>query len=136
MVPLRNRPYVHYMVDAMRAAGLDGAIFSMGYLPEPIQGYFADRDLGGFTLDYVVEDQSLGTAGGIKNAEAYLDEGPFVATNGDVLSGVDLAEVIEAHRESGVPSDNHPHLGGRPHGLRACGGGSSIEGQEVRGEAR
>ena len=102
MVPLRNRPYVHYMVDAMRAVGLDGAIFSMGYLPEPIQGYFADRDLGGFTLDYVVEDQPLGTAGGIKNAEAYLDEGPFVATNGDVLSGVDLAEVIEAHRESGA----------------------------------
>lgn len=102
MVPLRNKPYVHYMVDAMRAAGLDGAIFSMGYLPEPIQDYFAGRDLGSFTLDYVVEDRPLGTAGGIKNAEAYLDEGPFVATNGDILSGVDLAEVIEAHIESGA----------------------------------
>jgi mannose-1-phosphate guanylyltransferase len=102
MVPLRNKPYVHYMVDTMRAAGLEGAVFSMGYLPEPIQRYFAGRDLGGFTLDYVVEDRPLGTAGGIKNAEAYLDEGTFVATNGDVLSGVDLAEVIEAHMESGA----------------------------------
>jgi mannose-1-phosphate guanylyltransferase len=102
MVPLRNKPYVHYMVDTMRAAEFDGAIFSMGYLPEPIQRYFAGRDLGGFSLDYVMEERPLGTAGGIKNAEEYLDEGPFLATNGDVLTGLNLAEVIEAHVDSGV----------------------------------
>jgi mannose-1-phosphate guanylyltransferase len=90
------------MVDTMEAAGLDGVVFSMGYLPEPIQRYFAGRDLNGFSLDYVVEDYPLGTAGGIKNTEAYLDEGPFVATNGDVLSGIDLTEVIGAHLESGA----------------------------------
>jgi mannose-1-phosphate guanylyltransferase len=97
MVPLRNKPYVQYMVDTMRAGGLDGAVFSMGYLPEPIQHYFADKDLDGFSLDYVVEEQPLGTAGGIKNAEEYLDRGPFVATNGDILTGLDLMEVIQAH---------------------------------------
>jgi mannose-1-phosphate guanylyltransferase len=100
MVPLRNKPYVQYMVDTLRDAGLDGAIFSMGYLPDAIQRYFADRDLDGFSLDYVVEEQPLGTAGGIKNVEEYLDEGPFVATNGDILTGIDLAEVIEAHVQS------------------------------------
>jgi mannose-1-phosphate guanylyltransferase len=102
MVPLRNKPYVQYLVDTLKAAGLDGAIFAMGYLPDAIQRYFADQDLDGFSLDYVVEERPLGTAGGIKNAEAYLEEGPFVATNGDVLTGIDLAEVIEAHVESGA----------------------------------
>ena len=42
MVPLRNRPYVQYMVDALKDAELEGAIFSMGYLPEAIQRCFAD----------------------------------------------------------------------------------------------
>jgi mannose-1-phosphate guanylyltransferase len=102
MVPLRNKPYVQYMVDTMKAADLDGAVFSMGYLPEAIQSYFANRNLNGFSLDYVLEEQPLGTAGGIKNAEEYLDGGPFVATNGDVLTGIDLIEVIEAHMESGA----------------------------------
>jgi mannose-1-phosphate guanylyltransferase len=74
MVPLRNKPYVQYLIDTMAAAGLDGAVFSMGYLPKPIKSYFADRDLNGFSLDYVVEERPLGTAGGIKNAEEYLDE--------------------------------------------------------------
>lgn len=100
MVPLRNKPYVQYMVDTMRAAALNGTVFSMGYLPEPIQRYFTGKNLDGFSLDYVVEEQPLGTAGAIKNAEEYLDEGPFVATNGDVLTGLNLAEVIEAHRSS------------------------------------
>src|SRR5215212_5871977 len=96
MVPLRNKPYVQYMVDTIRAAELKGVVFSMGYLPKPIQRYFEDRDLNGFSLDYVVEEQPLGTAGGIKNAEEHLGEGPFVATNGDVLTGTNLMEVIEA----------------------------------------
>lgn len=100
MVPLRNKPYVRYLIDVMTSAGLGGAVFSMGYLPRPIQRYFADQDMGGFSLDYAVEEYPLGTAGGIKNAEEYLDEGPFVATNGDVLTGIDLSEVIEAHMES------------------------------------
>jgi mannose-1-phosphate guanylyltransferase len=44
----------------------------------------------------------LGTAGGIKNAEGLLGEGPFVATNGDVLTGLALEEIIEAHVGSGA----------------------------------
>jgi mannose-1-phosphate guanylyltransferase len=85
------------MVDSLKAAGLDGAVFSLGYLPDPIRRYFDGQELNGFTLDYVLENHPLGTAGGIKNAEEYLDGGPFLATNGDILTGVDLAEVVEAH---------------------------------------
>ncbi len=101
MVPLRNKPYIHYMVDSIKAAGLEGAIFSMGYLPDPIKRYFAGQDLDGFFLEYVVEEHPLGTAGGIKNVEEHL-EGTFVATNGDVLSGLDLQDVVTAHQGSGA----------------------------------
>ncbi|MDQ3965474.1 MAG: nucleotidyltransferase family protein, partial [Actinomycetota bacterium] len=100
MVPLRNRPFMGYMIDFLRDGELDGAVLSLGYLPDPIQGYFAERDLNGFSIDYAVEDYSLGTAGGIKNAEKYLDGGPFVVVNGDVLSGMDLRVAIARHKES------------------------------------
>src|SRR3712207_7134787 len=53
----------------------------------------------GFSIDYAVEDTALGTAGGIKNAEGYLDGGPFVVVNGDVLSGMDLRVAIERSEE-------------------------------------
>lgn len=100
MVPLRGKPYIRYLIDSIRTAGLDGAVLSMGYLPHSIQDYFAEHNLENFSLDYVVERHPLGTAGGIKNAQEHLEEGPFLATNGDVLTGLDLAEVIEAHQDS------------------------------------
>src|ERR687893_87405 len=101
LVPLRNRPFMGYMLDFLRSGGLDGAVLSMGYLPDQIQEYLSESGLDGFSVDYAVEDRTLGTAGGIKNAERYLrDRGPVVAVNGDVLSGLDLARLIEKHEGS------------------------------------
>jgi mannose-1-phosphate guanylyltransferase len=103
LVPLRNRPFMGYMLDFLRNGGLDGAVLSMGYLPDPIQAYLAECDLDGFSVDYAVEDYALGTAGGIKNAARYTrDGGPVVAVNGDVLSGMDLRRLIEQHARSGA----------------------------------
>ncbi|MBA2441169.1 MAG: NDP-sugar synthase [Rubrobacter sp.] len=103
LVPLRNRPFMGYMVDFLKGGGLDGVVLSLGYLPDPIQEYFAGRpDLEGFSLDYAMEDRPLGTAGGIKNAGAYLDGEPLVVVNGDILTGVDLGRLVQDHRESGA----------------------------------
>ena len=87
-------------MDFLRAGGLDGAVLSLGYLPDPIQEYFAEQDLDGFSMDYAVEDRALGTAGGIKNTEDYLDGEQLVVVNGDVLSGMNLRVAIEKHKES------------------------------------
>lgn len=102
MVPLRNKPYIEYLVDFLKAAELEGVIFSMGYLPDPIQQHFDKKDANGFSLEYVVEDRPLGTAGGIKNAAEHLDAGPFIVTNGDLLTGLDMTEIMDAHRRSGA----------------------------------
>jgi mannose-1-phosphate guanylyltransferase len=103
LMPLRNRPFMGYMLDFLRSGGLGGAVLSLGYLPTPIQEYLTECDLDGFSVDYAVEHHTLGTAGGIKNAAGYLkDRGPVVAVNGDVLSGMDLGELIEEHESSGA----------------------------------
>jgi mannose-1-phosphate guanylyltransferase len=101
LVPLRNRPFMGYMLDFLKSGGLHGAVLSMGYLPTPIQEYLADCDLDGFGVEYAVEATALGTAGGIKNAAQYIEGGgPVVALNGDVLSGMDLRKMIETHESS------------------------------------
>ena len=101
LVPLRNRPFMGYMLDFLRRGGLSGAVLSLGYLPDPIQAYLCgQQDLEDFSVDYAVEDHALGTAGGIKNAEEYLDGETLVVVNGDVLAGMDLAKAIEVHNAS------------------------------------
>ena len=59
LVPLRNRPFMGYMLDFLRSGGLGGAVLSLGYLPTPIQEYLADFDLDGFSVDYAVERMAL-----------------------------------------------------------------------------
>ena len=101
LVPLRNRPFIGYMLDFLRGGGLQGAVLSLGYLPDPIQGYLGEgQDLDGFSVDYAVERRTLGTAGGVKNAARYLDGDTFVVVNGDVLTGMDLCKAIEVHEAS------------------------------------
>jgi mannose-1-phosphate guanylyltransferase len=101
LVPLRNRPFMGYMLDFLRRGGLSGAVLSLGYLPDPIQAYLCEQqDLDGFSVDYAVEDYALGTAGGIKNAEEYLDGETLVVVNGDVLTGMDLTTAIQVHKAS------------------------------------
>ncbi len=101
LVPLRNRPFMGYMLDFLRGGGLDGAVLSLGYLPDPIQDYLGDKQgFGDFSVDYAVEDRTLGTAGGVKNAEQYLDGDTLVVVNGDVLTGMDLRKAIEIHKAS------------------------------------
>src|SRR5215208_2277166 len=101
LVPLRNRPFMGYMLDFLRRGGLGGAVLSLGYLPDPIQAYLCDKqDLIGFSVDYAVEDYALGTASGIKNAEKYLHDDTLVVVNGDVLTGMDLSRAIQVHKAS------------------------------------
>ena len=90
-----------YMLDFLRRGGVSGAVLSLGYLPDPIQAYlYGQQDLDDFSVDYAVEDHALGTAGGIKNAEEYLDGETLVVVNGDVLTGMDLATAIEVHKST------------------------------------
>src|ERR687889_1387940 len=84
LVPLRNRPFMGYMLDFLRGGGVSGAVLSLGYLPDPIQAYLGgQQDLDGFSVDYAVENRALGTAGGGQNTEKKLHrETPLLGDRG------------------------------------------------------
>ncbi|RPJ23142.1 MAG: NDP-sugar synthase, partial [Desulfobacteraceae bacterium] len=48
-----------------------------------------------------VEPEILGTGGGIKNVEDFWDKEPFLVTNSDILTDIDLAAVYKVHQTSG-----------------------------------
>jgi len=83
----------------------------------------------GVIADYAVEDEPLGTAGAIRNAMGFLDEGPLLALNGDVLTDVDVSELSGFHRKKGglgtiylTPVDDP-----RRYGLVRLRGGGGVE---------
>lgn len=97
MVPILNRPFLEHLIRYLKEHGITDIILAMSYLPDRIQGYFGDGTELGVRLAYLTEEQPLGTAGAVKNAEAWLDE-PFFVLNGDVLTGIDLTAMMSLHR--------------------------------------
>jgi len=99
MVPILNRPFLEHMVGYLKEHGVDDIILAMGYLPDPIQSCFGDGTQLGVRMNYLVEESLLGTAGAVKNAEAFLLNEPFFVFNGDVLTEIDLTAMMSRHQE-------------------------------------
>jgi mannose-1-phosphate guanylyltransferase len=97
MLPLVDRPLLAYTFEHLRNHGVERATLSCGYLPTQIREHFGD-DGSGLALEYVVEDEPLGTGGAIAFAARGL-RGSFFALNGDSLRGADLGKLVEFHRE-------------------------------------
>ncbi len=106
MAPLLGRPFIGWIIERLRAAGVDEVILSCCYLPELIQAHFGDGRAHGVRLKYVHEVEPLGTAGAIKNALEHID-GTIFACNGDVLTSLDLVALLGDHRRHGAVATIH-----------------------------
>jgi mannose-1-phosphate guanylyltransferase len=99
IVPIFNRPFLHYQLDLLKQVPeIDEVILSLNYQPRRIEEIFGDGSALDIKIRYVVEPIPLGTAGAIKYAGDQLTES-VVVFNGDVLTEIDLAAVIRLHRE-------------------------------------
>jgi mannose-1-phosphate guanylyltransferase len=101
VVPLVDRPFIRYMIDWLERHGVDDIIMACGFLAHGLRDVLGEGGDGGPRLRYVEEPAPLGTAGAIKFAERFLDE-RFLALNGDVLTDLDLTELIRVHETSGA----------------------------------
>src|SRR3954467_9798264 len=90
IVPIFNRPFLHYQLDLIKQVPeIDEVILSLNYQPKRIEEVFGDGSGVGIKMRYVVEPTPLGTAGGVRFASAGIDE-TLVVFNGDVLTELDL----------------------------------------------
>lgn len=100
MLPTAGVPFLTHLLSRIRAAGVRHVVLGTSYQAEVFAEYFGDGSALGLELEYVVEDEPLGTAGGIRNVAAKLSEPDVLVFNGDVLSGLNPAEVVATHRSA------------------------------------
>ncbi len=71
----------------------------MAYLRSRIKEYFGDGSDFGVRIGYAEADEPLGTAGQLSTARNLLTE-PFIAINGDILTSLNLSDLVQTHRTS------------------------------------
>ena len=98
IVPIFNRPFLHYQLDLIKQVPeIDEVILSLNYQPHRIEEVFGDGRDAGIKLRYVVEPTPLGTAGAVRYAAQGVRD-TLLVFNGDVLTQVDLRGLIDFHR--------------------------------------
>ena len=99
MAPIHGRPFLEYLLDYWAGQGVSRFVLSVGYKRDIIEEHFGAR-YKGTEVDYAVEDQPLGTGGGLLLALKHLRRtGPFLIMNGDTFFEVDLTPMRRYHRE-------------------------------------
>lgn len=107
MLPTAGLPFLTHLLSRIAAAGIEHVVMGTSYKAAVFESEFGDGSKLGLQIDYVVEDEALGTGGGIANVSSKLRHDTAVVFNGDVLSGCDLGALLDSHEERGADVTLH-----------------------------
>jgi mannose-1-phosphate guanylyltransferase len=102
MLPTAGVPFLHHLIARIHDAGITHVVLGTSYRAEVFGKYFGDGSAFGVEIEYVVEQEPLGTGGGIRNVADKLRGENAMIFNGDVLSGCDLGALLNTHESTGA----------------------------------
>ena len=105
MFPVLGRPLLSHTFDILESANITDVAVNVHHLPDFIINYFEKKKLHDLNLHFSREEKILGTAGGIKKMEGFLEGGPFILINSDIITDIKLDKVIDFHKKNGKYKD-------------------------------
>ncbi|MCF8304276.1 MAG: nucleotidyltransferase family protein [Bacteroidales bacterium] len=99
MAPVNGKPFLEYQLAYVKRFGIERIIFSVGYLRDSIIQYFGDH-FKRFNIAYAIEQEPLGTGGGICNALKHVNGDEALVLNGDTMFDVDLRAMADQHHQN------------------------------------
>lgn len=99
LFPVLNKPLLDWTLERLAENGVEEVILAVNYMAEAfIQRY--GKSKYGMKISYSREEKPLRTGGPIKKAEKMIGhEKPFFVLNGDIITKIDYAELLEKHEE-------------------------------------
>jgi len=98
MVSIAGRPFLEWLLEELARQGFHRAILSVGHLRQVIQDHFRSA-FAGMAIDYVVEEEPLGTGGAIRAALPAATSDPVFVLNGDTYLLLDYRKMRSEHIE-------------------------------------
>jgi len=99
MLPICGVPMIEWVVDHLATHGVKEVGLSLGYHPDEFLNSYPDGQISGIPYRVAVEPEPRGTAGAVRfAADEFGVDDTFLALNGDVLTDLDITELIAFHR--------------------------------------
>jgi mannose-1-phosphate guanylyltransferase len=97
-----GKPAIEYALDALVAAGVEDILVTTFYKPERLIQHLGGGARLRARIFYSVEDEAMGTAGGVAKCLPLLGDDTVVVLSGDVIADVNVKALADAHRASGA----------------------------------
>jgi NDP-sugar pyrophosphorylase family protein len=97
LVPICGYPAIAFGLAACARAGLSRAVVNVFHHGDLLRATLGAAACG-VDLEYSVEDELLGTGGGLAYARPRLGAGPLLVMNAKVVADLDLATFVDAHQ--------------------------------------
>lgn len=99
MMPIGDKAILEILLNQMKQAGIEDIVLTVGHLAGLMRAFFQDGSQLGLKISYSFEEHPLGTAGPLAQIDGLTEA--FLVTNGDVLTTLDLRDLIDFHRQQG-----------------------------------
>ncbi len=102
LVPVAGKPLLQHTIEKLKASGFNEIIINVHHFADQVIEFVRTNDDFGIRVEFSDESEKLlDTGGGIKRASWFFnDEQPFLIHNVDILSNIDLRELVKQHQKS------------------------------------
>ena len=99
MLDIAGKPMLEIIINQFVVHGFKNFYISVNYLKDQIIDYFGDGSRFGISIQYLIENEPLGTAGSLSLLPSSINE-PILVTNGDVLAKINPLHMLQDHYKS------------------------------------
>ena len=98
LIPIGDKPIIEIIMDKFYKQGFQNFIFTLNYKKEYIKMFLRENSFP-YKIDWVEEDDFMGTAGSLSLLKGKINE-PFFVLNCDIILNADYTDIIKWHKEN------------------------------------
>lgn len=100
LLKLGDKPILENILESFIESGFHNFYISTHYMPDAIERHFGDGSQWGVNIEYVHENEPLGTGGSLGLLPSDLPDLPIIMMNGDVLTKIDFELLLKYHDQN------------------------------------
>ena len=97
LLPVGEKPILQMILEQLVDTGFSKFFLSVHYRSKQVMEHFGDGSRWGVKIEYLQEEQPLGTAGALSLLDPDALKQPLVMMNADLLTGLDFSQLLDYH---------------------------------------
>ena len=97
LLPVKGKPMLEHIIERAKGDGFHRFVIAIHYLGDMIKEYFGNGSSWNVQIDYLNEEEPLGTIGAVSLLDP-RPENAILVTNGDILTDINYGKMLDFHK--------------------------------------